>query len=87
LVPFIAGFSLVATPDNQIILRKQNPNRALPPTPVALGTWKQAGDSYEVTLSNNKPDTVAAALDGEGTLQFPMQLSEQVHVLVFNKEM
>jgi hypothetical protein len=82
LVPLITGFSLKATPDNQIILRKQNPNSALP-TPVGEGTWKKADNAYEVTLPGNRPDTVPVTPAGDGTLQFP----RGGHVLIFNKEM
>ena len=82
LLPLIAGFSLLAAPDNQIVLEKQNPNSHLP-TPVGQGTWKKADNSYEVTLPNNKPETVAATPADDGTLQFPWD----GHLLIFNKEM
>ena len=82
LIPLISGLSLTATPDNQIILRKQNPNSAQP-TPVGEGTWKKAGDACEVTLPGNKPDTVSVTPAEDGTLQFP----RDGHILIFNKEM
>jgi hypothetical protein len=82
LAPMIAGFSLVAASDNQIVLSKQNPNSALP-TPVGRGTWRKADNSYEVNLSNNKPGAVAATLADDGTLQLPWY----GHILIFNKEM
>ena len=82
LIPLISGLSLTATPDNQIILRKQNPNSAQP-TPVGQGTWKKAGDACEVTLPGNKPDTVSVTPAEDGTLQFP----RDGHILIFNKEM
>jgi hypothetical protein len=85
LVPLVAGFSLVAAPDNQIILEKQNPNSALP-TPVGQGTWKKTDNSYEVTLSNNS-DAVPVTASDDGTLQLPMQFSKEAHILIFNKEM
>ena len=72
----------MATPDNQIILTKQNPNSGLP-TPVGQGTWKKADNAYEVTLPDNKPDTVAVTPADDGTLQFP----RDGHILIFNKEM
>jgi hypothetical protein len=89
LVPLIAGFSLAVTPDNQIILRKKEPGSAAPPTPVGLGTWKAAGDSYEIAISDAKPGIVRVAPTTNGTLQMqvPMELSQEAHVLVFNKEM
>ena len=82
LVPLIAGFSLVAAPDNQIILEKQDPNSNLP-TPVGQGTWKKTDTAYEVTLPNNHPETVAVTPADDGTLQFPWD----GHILIFNKEM
>lgn len=82
LVPLMSGFALWATPDQQIILTKLNPNSGQP-TPVGQGTWKKADTAYEVTLPGNKPDTVAVTPAGDGTLQFP----RDGHILIFNKEM
>ena len=82
LIPLISGFSLVATPDQQIILNKQDPNSGQP-TPVGQGMWKKADNAYEVTLPDNKPDTVAVTPADDGTLQFP----RDGHILIFNKEM
>jgi len=82
LIPLITGLSLTATPDNQLILRKLNPNSALP-TPVGEGTWKKADNAYEVTLAGNQPATVPVTPAGDGTLQFP----RGGHILIFNKEM
>jgi hypothetical protein len=82
LVPLVAGLSLVAAPGHQLLLEKQNPNNALP-TPVSQGTWKKADNSYEVTLPENKPDTVAVTPAADGTLS----LSRGGNILIFNKEM
>ena len=82
LVPVIAGFSLMATPDKQIILTKQDPNSARR-TPVDQGTWKQADNSYQVTLAGNQSSPVAATFADDGALQF----SRAGHILIFNKEM
>ena len=82
LVPLITGFSLVAAPNNEVLLEKQDPNSHLP-TPVDQGTWKKTDTAYEVALPKNKPDTVAASLADDGTLQFAWDS----HVLIFNKEM
>jgi hypothetical protein len=78
----MSGLALWATPDQQIILTKLNPNSGQP-TPVGQGTWKKADTAYEVTLPDNKPDTVAVAPADDGTLQFP----RDGHILIFNKEM
>lgn len=82
LVPMISGFSLTATPDNQILLRKQNPNSALA-TAVGQGTWKRNGNAWEITLPDNQPDTTEVTPSDDGTLQF----SRGGHILIFNKEM
>jgi hypothetical protein len=82
LVPMISGLSLTAMPDNQIILRKQNPNSALA-TPVGQGTWKRNGNTWEITLPGNQPDTREVTPSDDGTLQF----TRNGHVLIFNKEM
>jgi len=82
LVPMISGLSLMATPDHQIILTKQDPNSAVP-TPVAQGSWKKTGNSCEITLPDNLPDTVEVTPTEEGTLQF----RRAGHVLIFNKQM
>ena len=81
-VPAIAGFSLMATPDNQVLLQKQGANRA-PATTVAKGTWKMTDNACQITLPNNKPDTVAAIPADDGTLQLP----RDGHILIFNKEL
>jgi hypothetical protein len=82
LIPMITGLSLMATPDNQFILRKQNPNSALS-SPVGQGTWKKADDGYEVNLSGNNPNPVPVTFSADGTLQF----RRDGRILVFNKEM
>ena len=82
LVPLMSGFALWATPDQQIILTKLNPNSGQP-TPIGQGTWKKADNAYEVTLPDNKPDTVAVTPAEGGALQFP----RDGHILIFNKEM
>jgi hypothetical protein len=83
-VPQISGFSLTATPDNQIVLKKQNPDNALD-TPVSAGTWNKADNAYEVTLTlpGKRPTSVSIAPSDDGILQFPME----THILIFNKEM
>lgn len=54
LVPLITGCSLTATPDHQIILRKQNPNSALP-TPVGQGTWQKTGNTCGLPFPATSP--------------------------------
>ena len=82
LIPMITGLSLMTTPDNQFILRKQNPNSAQS-SPVGQGTWKKTDDGYEINLPGNKPNPVPVAPTADGTLQ----LRRDSRLLVFNKEM
>jgi hypothetical protein len=81
-VPQIAGLALMATPDDQFLLRRQGAASA-PPTPVGQGTWKKTDTGYEVTLPGNKPATVPVTIAEDGTLQF----LRDGHILIFNKEM
>jgi hypothetical protein len=84
LAPAISGFSLMATPDNQVLLGRLNtksPHTAA--GSAAQGTWKKADNGYEVTLPNTNPRTVKAAPAGDGTLELPWNN----WVLVFKKEM
>jgi hypothetical protein len=81
-VPAIAGFSLMATPDNQVLLQKQGANKA-PATTVAKGTWKITDKACQITLPNNKPDTVTANPAEDGTLELP----RDGHILIFDKEL
>jgi hypothetical protein len=81
-VPVITGFSLMATPDNRIILTKVNPNSAVP-TPVGAGTWKRTEDAYQIVLPNHKPGTAEVTPGDDGTLELPWEGG----VLCFNKEM
>jgi hypothetical protein len=82
LAPMIKGLSLMAAPDNKILLRKENPNNALP-TPVGQGTWSKNGNAWEITLPENNPDTTELTLTDDGALQF----ARDGHLLIFNKEM
>jgi hypothetical protein len=80
-IPMITGLSILARTDNQFLLRKQNPNNAESPV-VGQGTWQESGGDYEISLPDNKPDTVEVTPGPDGTLQFP----RGGHVLIFNKE-
>lgn len=82
LVPLITGLSLTVTTDNQVILRKQNPNSAAF-TAVGEGTWKNDGSAYDINLSGNRPNTVQVIPTDDGTMLF----ERNGHALVFNKEM
>jgi uncharacterized membrane protein required for colicin V production len=82
LAPMIKGLSLMATPDNKILLRKQNPNNALS-TPVGQGTWTKNGGAWAITLPENNPDTTELNLTDDGALHF----IRDGHLLFFNKEM
>ena len=54
---------------------------------MGQGTWKKADSSYEVTLPDNKPDTVAVTLANDAPLPFPvLQFPRDGRILVFNKE-
>ena len=81
LVPLLNGLSLTARLDNDLILKKQRPDSP-ETTAVARGAWRKSGDSYEITLPGNHPDTTPISLDPDGTLRLP----RDGHVLVFNKE-
>jgi uncharacterized membrane protein required for colicin V production len=88
-VPLIAGFSLLATPDNQIVLR--HPNPAKPKTTMEeQGTWTnaKAGNSYEVAVPNNDSaaETVPVTVGDDGALQFPRAVQGDVRMLIFNKQ-
>jgi hypothetical protein len=82
LVPAIAGYSLMATPDNQFFLKRQTTNNA-PPATVAQGTWKNAGAGCEVAIPNFKPSPVTVSFAEDGSLEFPKDGS----ILIFKKEM
>jgi hypothetical protein len=81
MFPIISDLSLIATTDNQIILKKQAPNSDKS-TIVGVGTWKKDGD-YEVTIPGSKPETTEIEIDEGDTLLLP----KDGYVLVFDKEM
>lgn len=81
-IPLIRDLNLTATTDNTLVLQRRNPDK-ISYTVVAEGTWKNAGDTYELTLPNNKPDTVSVALGSDGTLRLP----RDGHTYIFNKEL
>jgi hypothetical protein len=81
VVPMITGFSLMATPDNRIILTKLNPSTSVS-TPVSAGTWKQTGDAYQIVLPDRKPGTADVTPGDDGTLELPWEGG----ALCFNKE-
>ncbi len=86
-VPLITGFSLLATPDNQLVLR--HPNPAHPKTPMEeQETWTKAGNSYEVTAPNSDSaaGTVPVTAGDDGTLQFPRAVQGAVRILIFHKQ-
>ena len=50
---------------------------------MGQGTWKKAGNSYELTFPTTSPNTVSVAPADDGTFKFPWD----GHILIFNKEM
>jgi Colicin V production protein len=82
LFPLIAGLSLTATPDNQMILKQPNPNTS-ESTIVAAGTWKKDQDTYQVNLPGSLPETSEIEIE-EGNRLF---LPKFGYVLAFDKEL
>jgi uncharacterized membrane protein required for colicin V production len=82
LYPMIMGLSLTATPDNQMILKKPNPNTS-ESTVVAAGTWKKEGDTYQVTLPGTVPETSEIEIEDANRLFLPKFNFR----LAFDKEM
>ncbi len=82
MYPVIMGLSLTATPDNQMILKKPNPNTS-ESTVVATGTWKKEGDTYEVNLPGTVPETSEIEIEETNRLYLP----KFNYRLAFDKEM
>jgi hypothetical protein len=82
LFPIIAGLSLTATPDGQMILKQPNPNTS-ESTIVAAGKWKKDQDTYEVNLPGSLPETSEIEIE-EGNRLF---LPKFGYVLAFDKEL
>ena len=83
-LPVVRDLRLTATTDNQMILERWSAKGAQP-TDANLGTWKNAGDNYEIALGRNPPDTVAVTAGDDGALS--LRLHWRGHLCVFNKEM
>jgi hypothetical protein len=82
LYPMIIGLSLTATPDNQMILKRPNPNTS-ESTVVAAGTWKKEGDTYQVNLPGTVPETSEIEIEDINRLFLP----KFNYRLAFDKEM
>jgi hypothetical protein len=82
LFPLIAGLSLTAMPDNQMILKLHAANTS-EITIVAAGTWKKDQDTYQVNLPGSLPETSEIEIE-EGNRLF---LPKFGFVLAFDKEL
>lgn len=85
LTPYIAGLSLTAMPDNQLILKKMDPNTS-ESTVVAAGTWKKDQDSYQVNLPGLLPETSEVEFEKGVRLMLPRSLDNYNYVLDFDKQ-
>jgi hypothetical protein len=75
MFPYIKGLSLMATPDQQVVLKKQI-------TVVSAGTWKKDPDGYKATLPGMAPEESEVSFeDGDTRL-----LLAKKWTLVFDKE-
>lgn len=82
IYPILAGLSLTAIPNGQMILKKSTantPNNAV----VAMGTWKREDAGYEVTLPGSHPETSDVRIEDGNKLLLP----KDGFVLVFDKEL
>jgi hypothetical protein len=82
IYPILAGLSLTAIPNGQMILKKSTPNNP-DNTVVAVGTWKRDGGSYQVTLPGSHPETSDVRIEDGNKLLLP----KDGFSLVFDKEM
>ncbi len=75
----ILGLSLIATTDNQAILKKE---AAGPASVLARGTWQKTGDNYQVILPGSTPEMAdAVALDDQ------LQFVRNGIAMVFDREL
>jgi hypothetical protein len=81
LFPQVEGLSVIATPDNQVILERPRPGGGAP-TVVAAGTWKKDGETYEVNLPGSLPETSEIEFE-QGTRLY---LPKFGYALAFDKE-
>lgn len=81
LYPIIAGLSLTALPDKQMILKKGG-TESTDDQVVATGTWSQANGAYKVDLPGSRPETTDIVVQAN-----KLHLPKDDHVLVFEKEM
>jgi hypothetical protein len=81
MFPVIAGLSLTALPNKQIILKKQDP-ATMTKTKVATGTWKKEEGAYQINLPGNRPETSVIEIQEGNKLLLP----KDSYVLVFDKE-
>jgi hypothetical protein len=82
MYPIITDLSLIATTDNQMILKKLVHGSGTASV-VAVGTWKKEDEAYQVTLPGSKPETTEVEINGGDTLLLP----KDGYVMVFDKEM
>ena len=82
MFPVIAGLSLTALPDKEIILKKLDSSTGAK-TKVASGTWKKEEGAYQINLPGNRPETAALEIQDGNKLLLP----KDSYVLVFVKEM
>jgi hypothetical protein len=82
MFPIIAGLSLTALPNHQILMKKLDLTTH-EKNMVASGTWKKEEGSYQVNLPGSRPETSVIEVQEEGKLLLP----KDSYVLVFDKEM
>jgi hypothetical protein len=82
LFPLIAGLSLTAMPNNQMILKLLNPSTKEFAV-VAAGTWKKDQDTYQVNLPGSLPETSEVEIEQGNRLFLP----KFGYVLAFDKEL
>lgn len=79
IMPLMSGLNITVTTDHNFIMRKDTGNGM---QIVGNGTWKKEGDNYTVSLPNNQPDNVEAAIKGDDRLLLP----RQGVLMVFSKD-
>ena len=80
--PILAGLSLTALPNGQILLKKSTPNNPNNAVNVA-GTWKREPPRYEVTLPGSRPETSNVRIEEGSKLLLP----KDGYILVFDREL
>jgi hypothetical protein len=68
IMPQVNGLMLTVTTDNKVILKREN---AAADAILGQGTWKKEGDTYQMSMQGNQPDTTEMAVRGEDTLLLP----------------